>query len=569
MSGRDRQKYLSAQTIDQDLLNWCHDNLEIRLEMVCEIETPNGTIYVSDRNKYVGSRFYEARMKFPVISRTIGDWLVGEIQFSTLELELSNVDGKFNEFLPGGESFGGWIGKSVVVKMGLGEAEGSYRKIFTGKVTEVGGFKRSVKSIKLIARDNYDFLNDALPNRFFSVTSYPDIEETYQGKAIPIIYGDWTVDIAPDVASVMAYPVNGNNAQVFQGTRNPVQFVVAGHALSYFDQSAVYLQRGDSLWLCQTVQNVSLSGASFEVAQGGTWFSSADGQPAPYEFQRGDLFLVKVKGKDLGAYSDNIVAQAKDILSSYSPAMAPVFHSTWQSFMDKASPSESAISSIKSRVWLQDVTPRLQYVLSMLEQVRLEAFINRDLALELRSLHFDDFASRVGPFTVKNWDVVKGTLEPAIDDKNNFNRAQGVFDFRPNRNENAISTRLHKNQAAINQHGKAISKKVVFPNLYKEQDVSNQLKEILKLSSATSEIVSCALTWRSLLLEVGQFVRLSVKIGSTIFDDVPCMIREIGYDPEGFKILVKMWSFQMAPFSSYQPGYHGTVGGSQAVITVE
>lgn len=656
MSGSDRRKYLTATQIDQDLLDWCHDNLEINLEMICEIDLPDGgKIRVSDRNKYVGNYFYEARMRFPVISRTVGEWLAGEIQFQTAEVELSNVDGKFNSYLPGGGDFEGWIGLGIVVKLGLGEAADTYKTIFSGKVTEVGGFKRTTKTIRLTARDDYDFLNDNLPKTVFSVAAYPDIEEANQGKPIPIIYGDWTTGLEPDKAAVPAYVLNGNNASVTAAPWSNVQFRVACHALKAFETAHVYLQRSDAVYQVDSakIKNLSLANATFELEQGGTWLKDSGGTGISYEFQQGDTFFVRVKGKDLGSYSDNLVAQAKDLLQEFDPQVAASFHANWDTFRDKASPAESAVSLIKSRVWLGDQIPRLQYVLSMLEQVRLEAFIDRDRKIKLGSLHFDDFVNDgalaeslkvtaafsedvtgftaedveatnalVSQFTkvddhtwtfnvqgllpgevtvklpsgaaidaggnaaqesntltftkvktglvVKNWDVVRGSFELGIsDEKNAFNRGQAAYDYRPNRNENAKLSPVFRNAAAVTQQKKAIAKKVVFPNLYTESDVSNQFKEILKLASSGFEIVTCSLTWRAMLLDIGDFVRLNVKIGSTQFQQVPCMIRDIGYDPEGFKVVVKMWSLQMVPFGTYQPGYDGTVGGSTAVITAE
>ncbi len=107
MSGSDRRKYLTATTLDQSLLDWCHDNLETRIEMICDIEAPDGSvIHVSDRNKYVGSTFYEARIVFPTIKRTLGEWLDNKLEFSVINIDLSNVDGKYNRFLPGGPTTG-------------------------------------------------------------------------------------------------------------------------------------------------------------------------------------------------------------------------------------------------------------------------------------------------------------------------------------------------------------------------------------------------------------------------------------------------------------------------------
>jgi len=154
-------------------------------------------------------------------------------------------------------------------------------------------------------------------------------------------------------------------------------------------------------------------------------------------------------------------------------------------------------------------------------------------------------------------------------DRNNFNRAKGSYNFLPSKNENFNETAVFKNPAAISQAGKEISKRVVFPNLYVQSDVDNQLKELLKLASSYLEVIDCSLTWRSMLLDIGEFVKINVNIQGAEFNEVPAMVREIGYDPAGIKIPVKMWSFQMTPFPNYNPGFSGIVGGYQANITQE
>src|SRR4051812_20367629 len=119
MSSSDRFPYLTSMILNQTVLDNCHDNLTNQLELIVDIEKPTGIIHASDRNKYVGSTFYEALLTFPVIKRTLGEWLATQLEFSTLELKLSNVDGRFNSLLPGGANFVTWIGNSVVVKLGL------------------------------------------------------------------------------------------------------------------------------------------------------------------------------------------------------------------------------------------------------------------------------------------------------------------------------------------------------------------------------------------------------------------------------------------------------------------
>ena len=60
MSGKDRRRYLTETVLDQEFLDWSQDNLENRLEMIVDIDSPSGMIHASDRNKYVGDTFYEA-----------------------------------------------------------------------------------------------------------------------------------------------------------------------------------------------------------------------------------------------------------------------------------------------------------------------------------------------------------------------------------------------------------------------------------------------------------------------------------------------------------------------------
>jgi hypothetical protein len=649
MSSGDRRPYLSATSLTQDLLDASHDNLECRLEMVCEIETPSGTIYASDRNKYVGGTFYEALVQFPVIGRTVGEWLAGELQFSTLSLTLSNVDGRFNDLLAGGANFGGWIGKSVVVKLGLAEAAATYRTVFSGTITDIGGFRRNIKSIQVISRDRYDALRVNFPADVFTESAYPKIETRYIGKVMPVVYGDWTVETDPYPAAVPAYATNGNDPEVSfadrlctisqaspgvvslvshdfdegdplvfttggtlptplvaatvyyaknvgadafsvsatpfgaainttsagsgehrvkadpAGSRKNLALRISSNDLSSFSSAEVYVKRGENFYLAPSAEvvNVGAGNKTFELQQGASFI---DGNP--FEWTSSDEIYVKVIGPTLSGYQDNIVEQARHILTTYGGLVSGDFDASWNTYRDKATPAQSNVAGFKSRIWIAEPTPVITYALSLLEQVRLEAFIDVNLKLKINSLHFEDWTASP-TYMVRNWDVEANSLRTTTDERNVFNRAQGFYNFLPIINENGLTTRIHKNTASITQIGKAISKKVVFPNLYVEADVAYQVVEILRLSSSGLEIIDANLTWRSMLQDIGGFVSLDVKIGSTQFDTVPCMIRDIGYDPAGLKIPVKVWSMLMVPFPGYTPGYAGTVGGYAATIDVE
>lgn len=567
MSGRDRRLYLTSNSLDQNLLDNCADNFETKIEIIVEIEKPDGTfIYASDRNKYVGNKFYEALLVFPTISRTVGEWLSPALQFSSVSLELSNADGRFNEFLAGGASYNSFIGNSIEVKIGLNEQASTYKTIFRGRVTEIGGLSRSVYSISFIARDDYERFNTTFPKTSFSRAVYPNLDDQTVGKIAPVIYGDWTLSLDPDKAVVPSYVVNGADANVLGGTRGNVQLRISENDLKFFDAANVYYFKSDVYQRVATadIVNVGAGNKSFEIRQNAAAWK--DG--AAYLYEKDDQFFVRVKGKDLGLYSDNPVFQAKDLLISQGSALNSDFDSNWEVFRDKASPPQSSVASIKSRIWENEPKPVLEYALSILEQIRLEAFISDDLKLKINSLHFEDF-NATPSFQVKNYDVVAGSLKPKIDDKNNFNRAQGTYDYRPNRNEQALTSAVLRNDAAIAQVGRQISKRVQFPNLYVGSDVTFQLKEILRMASALFEVVDCSLTWRALLQDIGSFVLLNVQIGSIIYYSVPAMVRSKGHDPAGIQIPVTLWSLQMLPFPNYVPGYAGTVGGFNATIHEE
>ncbi len=579
MSNSNRRLYLDSNVLDQDFLDACQDNLENKLELVVEIETglsaPNDFIRVSDRPKYIGSTFYDNRLVFPLVQRTIGEWLSPDLQFSAQKLELNNADGEYDEFLPGGVNYSGFIGKSVEIKLGLRDVLSTYTTIFKGFITDVGGFARTVRSIVITARDDFEKLNVKFPTAILESTNFPDIGTSSAGKVLPVIYGDWTTAGNPvsNNAVVPAYVVNEQDPDVNGDTSNtnPVELYISINENRSFDTSNVWLKRGDNRHLIDSADiNSVIQNRTFKIDQdtGNTLIENDDGSTKNYLFESGDEFVVTVEGKDIGVgYQDNIVEIARDILLSFTSITAGEFDTAvWDSYRDKVG-SPNNISTIKARVWVQDPQDTMQYALSLLEQVRLEAFIDRNLLLTIRSLHFDEFESSPD-FRVRNYDVVEGSLQPQLDIKNNFNRGQAVYNFHPDINENSERSFIYKNDDAINQVGRAISNEVTFPNLYEVADVENQLVEILRIASSGFEHVVCDLTWRALLLDIGDFVKLDVKIGSTVFEEVPCLIRDIGYDPEGLKIPVRLWSFQLIPFTGYA-GVPNSVGGSTAIIDKE
>jgi hypothetical protein len=278
-------------------------------------------------------------------------------------------------------------------------------------------------------------------------------------------------------------------------------------------------------------------------------------------FETGDGFFIPVKGQDIDGGDDNPLAQARHILKTFGGALQSEFSTTWATM-------EAKVTAIKSRVWVREPTTAIEYALSLLEQVRMEMYVNADQKLSVVSLWWEDMVAAPS-FKIRNWDLEQGSLSISIDEKNNFNRVQGAFGFDPVTDENAFLTRMYRNSAAIAQVGKSVSKRVLFPNLYVGAQVDTQLQEILRLASASPEFVDCTVTWRSLLQDVGGWVTLSVDFGGAKFVGVPCLIRSLGYDPAGVKLPLRLWSFQQTPFPGWSGQGSGIVGGSSATITGE
>ena len=577
MSSRNRKEYETSNIIDQAFLNNCHDNLVNQLEMVAEISLPSGsgfltdTIYVSDRNKYVGQHFYDARVKFPPISRTIGEIISPVVEFSSIKLNINNADGKFNSVLPGGANFAGIVGQNVKVRMGLRDVEATYITIFEGTVSEVGGFGRTTESFFISARDKFDKLKTTFPTTVFTEADYPDVSASVVGKGIPYILGDWTVNLNPaSGSSIPAFPINGANASVLAGTTN-VDLIISVNVNTQFNSANVVLQRGDEFFPFNAadVTTINIDKNRFQIKQGGSGgITSIDG--SPWTFKEGDKIWTQVKGKDLGSggiYNNNAVEQARDLLLTYGGAVGGDFDSSWDAFRDKAAPAFSAVFNIKSRVWAQKVKPALQSALSLLEQVRLEAFIARSQLIKITSLHWEDFEDAPA-IQIENWDVELGSFTPQIDQRNNINRAKSFYNFLPDFDGEFSETGFFRNQPSIDQ-AKLVEKGLVFPNLHVRIDVENQTKELMKITSGWMELPTCGQTWRSLLIDIGDFVQLKIDIGGIQFDGVPCMVRDVSYIADGLKLKFKYWSFLTSPYKAWAGVGGGIITGQNATITEE
>lgn len=578
MGTTDRRPYETATVLDQSLLDECSGNEVCDLRMICLISLPSGspfptdTLYLSDRNIVVGEHFYDARIVFPPIKRNVGEILTPQITFSTVTLTISNVDSFFNEILPAGSDFSSFVNQRVIIKLGLAEVQSTYdaNVIFDGFVTEVGGFQRSTKSFTLICRDKFDDLKAKFPNTFFTTSEYANIGDNVNGKPKPYILGDWTTNLEiAKGASIPTFVVNGADADMNGETSNTnnVELVISENANRVFDTTHVVLQRSDLAYIIDSADITAVNGDKnyFEIVQdsGSTLIEGVN-----FIFKQSDKFFVKIEGASIdgpNTYPDNPVEQARYILETFGGAAPSDFTSNWNTLRDKNSPAVSAIVNIPSRIWVGKPVGALDTALSILEQVRCEGYINRSQEIDIQTMHWEDFVPSP-TVVIRQDDIELNSLKLQNPDRNNINKAQGFFNFLPDIKEEYQATVLRQNAAAVAAQ-KEIIKGLVFPNLYIQSDVINQLDEYLKLISGGREDITVNQSWRVLTLDLGDWVKMDVKIQSVDFDAVPCWIRSIGFNSVGMKISLNYFSFQLLPFQTWNPGYSGIVGGQSASIT--
>jgi hypothetical protein len=228
--------------MNDSLLDAAYPNID--LQWFAEIQLDPNTIFrVSNRAFYVtdstgASRFYDARAeKPPVITVDAGEWLSPSYKVSDLQLVLNNRDGYFNDYLPYGTKFVQWAGAKVTVKIGFSEKYENYYTLFEGQVSTKQGLSTTRDSIDIRAYDKFDIDEVPIPTRVFSSDVYPNISSDQAGKAVPLLYGDWTQNV-PFYGAVKAICTNA--LEVLPTAYN---FKISDQALASID--SVWLHRGD------------------------------------------------------------------------------------------------------------------------------------------------------------------------------------------------------------------------------------------------------------------------------------------------------------------------------------
>ncbi len=575
------RNYQAATEITQEFLDATLAGGENQLEATCTITKDSNIIRVSNIPKYVGNDFYEGRAKLPQIKRTLGDFLSSSIQFSDATIEINNVDGIYNEYFLGGDNFITFVGATIVFQFGLRDVESSYQTMFTGYIKDELGIKKDKDKITFSARDSFEFYNRPFNLPAIDSTTFPTAPADIIGKTIPYAMGDWTIGYN----TATGPSVNVSIAAVDVGIQTyvPASTGFYGGLIGYNVGAGTFIFATGN-YTPDTIQDVAIKRGDVllrtnftaaPVSSGGYWSvdilgykKSSDGTSASYTYIAGDIAIISVKIPYAVSKYNNILEQAQRILIDVAGATVASFHSNWSTYIAKSTPAQSSISTIKSRVWIGDGTTNiLEYVLGMLEQVRLELFIDRDLLFKINPLHFEDWEAVASMRNVQQIEVIERSINTELDDKNFFNGAKAEFAFFPITDKTALETSKKKNATSVTLSGKLIEKVIVFPNLYVLADVNYQLIEILRFYSQIIEYVNVQTAWTGILDDLGDFLNFNFDLGAISYSGNPCMIRdfEINFDNGicGYRLL-SLYGFD---YPNYISGFTGLLSSYSQTIT--
>ncbi len=570
---RDRRRnvYLEATTLNQTMLDESFRGGENQIECVGVLTKTVGvttyTLRFADRPKYVGNDFYEGRARFPIVKRTLGELQSPSLQFSQLEVQLANMDGFYNVYLDSGASYFSFIGASLEIKLGLRDVSGSFVTIFEGVIPEEDGFSVSRELLTVRANDSFTNLNKKSPLPYINATDFPSAPEDSIGKIIPMVLGDWeagynvTADAAVYQVQESAVTKNvrvdtpnglyGGTIGYYVGGGN---FVFSIGSYTPDTISDVHIKRGNYLLKANfnaTPQNT----AGYWSVDVTSLVESDNVGAITYVYQNGDVALIKVKVPyAVGDYS-NPIELAEQILFTLGDLSSGDLDSTsWTALKTKSTPAQSDFTTLNARLWIADQTDTvLGLVLSLLEQFRVEMFVDANGKLKLSTLHPEDFPDPDDCDRIEQIELDEESVKIKADERTFLNQAYINYAFTPATKKTELTTVQKKNQNSIDKSGKVVAKIIDCPWIYVESDAVYQLIEFVRLYSAGLKYIECTTAWVHILRDLGNFVSFNYSIGSLDYDNKPMQIRDVGIDPSNGSVQFRLLSFANFGYANYAP----------------
>ena len=239
----------------------------------------------------IDGRLYEPRLlRLSDIVESLPEAFQTSASWSAVSIELSNPDRRFNESL---DDNAYWAWKTVEIFRWLPGTSLSETQdlVFKGFVEARRGVSMDGETIRLRVSDFRSRWKADLPTDILETDDYEYLPDEYVGRPIPILYGDFSTEIADRSFGVEAVCLD-TGVRNGEQTADPLLLVArpAADKLQWIDSTVTIVRSMDEVTEAQTT-DIVLADGTFRVDRD-TWSGVGD-----YEWQAGDVFVVKARGE--------------------------------------------------------------------------------------------------------------------------------------------------------------------------------------------------------------------------------------------------------------------------------
>lgn len=207
---------------------------------------------------------------------------------------------------------------------------------------------------------------------------------------------------------------------------------------------------------------------------------------------------------------------------------------------------------LKTRIFFGDKDQVvLDGVSSLLKCALIDMYVNNNLQIAFSGLWPEHFPTISQMKRISQYDIVEASIDVSSDNRAFFTTAQANYAWIPWMSKAGATTKKMKNQTAIDKIGRDIIKEIDLPAIYQESAAVFVTQTYIRLASAALLTVKMQVGWKHLLRDLGEFVSVSIKLGSVNFLNVPCQIRRIAVLPEMTGAEITMVSFVNFSFPEY------------------
>jgi hypothetical protein len=192
-------------------------------------------------------------------------------------------------------------------------------------------------------------------------------------------------------------------------------------------------------------------------------------------------------------------------------------------------------------------------VIGLLRQVRCDLFVNKSRKIDIISQHYEDVPQISTLRHIEQVHVLEDSVNPQLNRQNVMTSANASYAFTPVINGAARLLPKLSNDTARTKMAGETAKTFELPNLYIKHQAETHLVEMLRFYSALTEDMTLSTAWVHVNSELGEWLTLSLDVGSLHFNQVLCQVRSIAIDPTGGSLELKLLSFGNFRTPSYIP----------------